>query len=309
MANPRYDQHGSYDDPQDDPQSGRYPSRSRWEEQDRYAQRRAGEGDYGDDARQGGNRNWHERYGRAGGHGEDERFGGRAAYGPQNARSDRYGQPYGGQPYGEGYYSGSRGSDEGYGYGYGGRDTRRGGGDPSRGGYGDRDRGVYGYGHGGYGGRNDDNDRGLLQRAGDQIASWFDTDGGDHRGGDHRGKGPQGYSRSDQRIEDDVNDRLSDDPMVDATNIRVSVSGGEITLEGEVDSRQAKRQAEDCVDRISGVKHVQNNLRVRQPGQTTGQAGSQTGGQASGQTRGQSAHQTTGAGSSSTVSGGDKKTT
>lgn len=64
-------------------------------------------------------------------------------------------------------------------------------------------------------------------------------------------------------LRDDVNDHLSDDPSVDASDIEVSVAEGEVTLNGEVSSRQAKRAAEDCVDRIAGVKHVQNNLRVK----------------------------------------------
>ncbi|MEQ3711605.1 BON domain-containing protein [Tateyamaria sp.] len=34
-------------------------------------------------------------------------------------------------------------------------------------------------------------------------------------------------------------------------------------MSGEVDSKQAKRHAEDCADACSGVEHVQNNLRVR----------------------------------------------
>jgi hypothetical protein len=44
----------------------------------------------------------------------------------------------------------------------------------------------------------------------------------------------------------------------------VSVSGGEVTLSGTVESRFAKRHAEDLADAVSGVTHVQNNLRVRQ---------------------------------------------
>jgi hypothetical protein len=31
-----------------------------------------------------------------------------------------------------------------------------------------------------------------------------------------------------------------------------------------VNSRRCKREAEDLADRISGVKHVQNNLRVQE---------------------------------------------
>lgn len=123
-------------------------------------------------------------------------------------------------------------------------------------------------------GRPDDryDDRGMLDRAADEVSSWFgDDEATRRREEDHRGKGPRGYQRSDQRIEEDCNDRLTDDPFVDARDIQVSVSNGEITLSGEVDSKRAKRHAEDCADSVSGVTHVQNNLRIRQPDQTAGQ--------------------------------------
>ncbi len=71
------------------------------------------------------------------------------------------------------------------------------------------------------------------------------------------------YVRSDERIRDDANDKLTDDWRVDASNVTVSVKDGEVTLNGTVASREAKRRAEDVVDDISGVKHVQNNLRVQ----------------------------------------------
>jgi osmotically-inducible protein OsmY len=106
--------------------------------------------------------------------------------------------------------------------------------------------------------------RGFLQRAGDEVASWFgDEDASRRREQDHRGRGPSNYTRSDERIREDANDHLTHDWGVDATNITVSVSNGELTLDGTVDSRQAKRRAEDAVEHISGVKHVQNNLRVQ----------------------------------------------
>jgi hypothetical protein len=80
--------------------------------------------------------------------------------------------------------------------------------------------------------------------------------------GDHRGRGPKGYKRSDARIHEDVNDRLTDDPTVDASGVTVTVADGEVTLDGTVTSRFAKRRAEDCADSVAGVRHVQNNLRV-----------------------------------------------
>jgi osmotically-inducible protein OsmY len=44
---------------------------------------------------------------------------------------------------------------------------------------------------------------------------------------------------------------------------QVQVHDGEVTLTGMVESRFAKHQAEDVADSVSGVRHVQNNLRVR----------------------------------------------
>ncbi|GEC32611.1 BON domain-containing protein [Sinorhizobium fredii] len=81
--------------------------------------------------------------------------------------------------------------------------------------------------------------------------------------GRFRGKGPRGYQRSDARIAEDVNDRLTEDPWLDASDIEVSLAGGEVTPAGFVANRRDKRRAEDCADTVSGVSHVQNNLRVR----------------------------------------------
>ncbi|WP_042695426.1 BON domain-containing protein, partial [Azospirillum sp. B506] len=87
----------------------------------------------------------------------------------------------------------------------------------------------------------------------------------------HRGRGPRGYSRSDERVREDVSDRLTDDAYIDASDIEVTVSSGEVTLTGLVPDRQTKRRAEDVAESVSGVSHVQNNLRVRS------HTGSQTG--------------------------------
>lgn len=109
--------------------------------------------------------------------------------------------------------------------------------------------------------------RGFLERAGDEIASWFGSEDAtrrreeDHRE-DHRGRGPSDYTRSDERIREDVNDTLTNDWRIDASHVRVVVKDGEVTLEGTVSSRQSKRRAEDLADDITGVRHVQNNLRV-----------------------------------------------
>ncbi|KQQ79752.1 BON domain-containing protein [Aureimonas sp. Leaf324] len=125
------------------------------------------------------------------------------------------------------------------------------------------DRG-YGYGSSSYNAARDE-DRGFFERAGDEIASWFgDRDAERRREADKQfgGRGPKGYTRSDERIRDDVNDRLTDDHYIDASDIEVTVKDREVTLAGHVPTRNQKRRAEDLVERISGVSYVQNNLRV-----------------------------------------------
>ena len=107
------------------------------------------------------------------------------------------------------------------------------------------------------------NQRGFFDRAGDEVASWFgDHDAERRREMDHRGRGPANYERTPERLLEDACERLTLDPRVDARNINVTATESEITLDGTVDSRAAKRRAEDCVHDISGVKHVQNNLRI-----------------------------------------------
>ncbi|WP_305097420.1 BON domain-containing protein [Croceibacterium aestuarii] len=110
-----------------------------------------------------------------------------------------------------------------------------------------------------------DGHRGWFDRASDEVASWFGDDSAARRREmDHRGRGPQNYTRSDERILEDACDNLTDDWAVDARNIQVTVKDGEVTLDGTVPSRNQKRRAEDCVDCISAVGHVQNNLRVQE---------------------------------------------
>lgn len=115
----------------------------------------------------------------------------------------------------------------------------------------------------------DEEPRSFVDKARDEIASWFgDNDAERRRRGDemragHRGRGPKGYRRSDDRICEDVNDRLTEDPWLDASDIEASVKDGDVTLTGLVYSREDKRRAERLAEEVSGVGDVQNNLRVR----------------------------------------------
>lgn len=124
----------------------------------------------------------------------------------------------------------------------------------------------------------DDEPRSWWDRTQDEVSSWLGDENArrrrewDERQADlraeHRGRGPKGYRRSDARITEDVNDRLTDDPYIDASDIQVSVKDNEVTLTGLVVNRQDKRRAEDLADAVLGVTHVQNNLRVRPYGET-----------------------------------------
>jgi osmotically-inducible protein OsmY len=89
---------------------------------------------------------------------------------------------------------------------------------------------------------------------------------GYERRGRFAGRGPKGYRRSDERLKEEVCDRLTADPDIDAGGLAVTVKDGEVTLEGCVLDRQMKRGAEDCIESISGVRQVHNHLRVSSRG-------------------------------------------
>ena len=78
----------------------------------------------------------------------------------------------------------------------------------------------------------------------------------------HRVKGPKGDRRSDDRIHDEIFDRLTQHPLIDASMMEVTVVKGEVTLTGEVLDRRMKNIAEDVADSVSGVKDIHNRLRI-----------------------------------------------
>ena len=199
-------------------------------------------------------------------------WGGAAAYGPgyygYGAYSGRgepwYGSGYGNQWFDRGY--GGIGYDRGYpsyGGGYGGYA-----------GYGGYGLGYGGLGYGGpaYGGPGytsgadewrlgamgyDPRLARSLARGQSQLRQ---------RQQGHSGRGPRNYKRSDERIEEDVNEALTRHPGLDASDIEVQVADGEVTLTGAVDSRLDKRIAEDVIENCPGVIDVHNRLRVSRGG-------------------------------------------
>lgn len=190
----------------------------------------------------------------------------------RNDRGSNYNSGYGSQ-YGNEYGSSGNISNDYSNRGYlqGDRDyssrsdrSNYGGGYTGAGGYisnrGDRDQA--------YGRRGNDRNRDWWDRTKDEVSSWFGDEDAERRrrmdevSGPHRGKGPKDYQRSEDRIREDVCDRLSDDDRVDASGIQVQIQNNEVILSGTVRSKEEKRRAEDVVESISGVRNVENRLRI-----------------------------------------------
>jgi osmotically-inducible protein OsmY len=105
---------------------------------------------------------------------------------------------------------------------------------------------------------------------------------GSQAGRGFAGRGPKGYQRSDERLREEVSDRLMADDQIDASDVEVEVHNGEVTLTGSVDGRLAKRRAEDCAEEVMGVRDVMNQLRVPAPPSESGGVESRGLGMASG---------------------------
>lgn len=229
---------------------------------------------------------------RRGGYGRFGRYDPYPGYDPYAARDA--GDRFGGQPdWGRGGATGGYGTEDAA-AGRFGRDeqARRYGGGRWMGerGYGQSRAGQGGYGRGGYGGGygegTEDRDRdGWRQFA--REGRWRDRDRAYRDGGaretgfgepndvynywavmwwqpgEFTGRGPRGYKRSDERITEDISDRLEQSGAIDATDIDVLVKDGKVTLEGKVDGKDQKRMAEDLAEACPGVRDVDNKLKVK----------------------------------------------
>jgi hypothetical protein len=75
-------------------------------------------------------------------------------------------------------------------------------------------------------------------------------------------RGPKNYRRSDERIHEDVCERLMHDPHLDVRDVTVEDADGHVTLIGTVPHKQMKRWIEDAAAECAGVADVENKLRV-----------------------------------------------
>lgn len=247
---------------------------------------RSGDREYGQQ-QYGSRQDRGQSYGQGGSFGEgrmSSRYGRESQdYAPGGYTNYGGGSGYGGSAWGGGFGGGSYGRSFGsgrssqYGDAFGGHSGRYGQ-------YGQHSESTYGGDFGRYSGSaypsGRGEDRGWWDRTTDEVSSWFGDDDAERRrrmdkAGQFRGRGPKGYTRSDDRIREDINDRLSDDAFIDAENIEVSVNNGEVTLTGTVDDRSSKRRAEDVAEAISGVKNVENRIRVSASSNSNWRTGSE----------------------------------
>ncbi len=80
--------------------------------------------------------------------------------------------------------------------------------------------------------------------------------------GPHAGRGPRGYVRSDERIREEIIDRLIRESWLDPTDVDVQVQNGEVTLTGAVETRREKRLAADLAENVPGVRNVFNRIQI-----------------------------------------------
>ena len=75
--------------------------------------------------------------------------------------------------------------------------------------------------------------------------------------------GPKGYQRSDERLREDISERLMEARYIDSSDVTVEVSGAKVVLEGTVPERRMKHAIEDLADACPGVQDIENRIRVR----------------------------------------------
>jgi len=83
------------------------------------------------------------------------------------------------------------------------------------------------------------------------------------RQGAHAGKGPRGWNQRDDRLIEEVSERLMEDRLLDARDIAVEANSGAVTLTGSVPGASDIVHAEMLARGTAGVTAVLNQLTIR----------------------------------------------
>ncbi|MBL8772748.1 MAG: BON domain-containing protein [Phenylobacterium sp.] len=81
--------------------------------------------------------------------------------------------------------------------------------------------------------------------------------------GPHSGKGPRTWVRTDERLCEEVSERLMEDRLIDASEVEISVADGTVTLTGHVPGASDVTHAEMLARQTPGVTAVINRLVVQ----------------------------------------------
>ena len=247
-------------------------------------------------------------YGPQSGQGQQQAYGGSQRAGTQSQSYAPYGGQQGGSSpssYGEGYRHSNYGQgaypEGNYGAQVHQSERLRGGyfaqgqaesPNPGSHSYSGPYSGTYGFGS------NAPNDQQLRQGArtafSDQVSYGNHAAYGDHAHGQGGGAGqsqggwnpagqmpraarraPKSYQRSDERLKEEIYERLINRWDIDSTEVTVQVASGEVTLDGTVPERRMRHDIENLVDDTHGVKEIHNNLRIQSQSSSWGQSSSQ----------------------------------
>jgi len=72
----------------------------------------------------------------------------------------------------------------------------------------------------------------------------------------------QGNQKSDDKIYDQIRQKLANDPDVKGAGFDVTVKDGVVTLNGTVHDEKAREKAEKITKKVKGVTSVTNQLKV-----------------------------------------------
>jgi len=104
-------------------------------------------------------------------------------------------------------------------------------------------------------------EHGYRRGYGTGIHDTYDRYGTSYRSRPYA-RGPKGYQRSDERLKEDISERLMEAHYIDSSEVTVEVRGAKVTLEGTVPTRHMKHAIEDLVDACPGIQDIDNRIRV-----------------------------------------------